>query len=197
MTFFRLLTPVSSPQGKMLRNGEILAYYEQALNEATQKRQTLDRARRTSTWRRVLGYPLIMLSLLVLTGLSLLCVIMNVGQIVAGFRSLPVYQTAVVDLGITSLSSLGVIGVIIEVILIGYLFITSMVGLYMIPIFSKFFSFYPPKEFSSLKCYFGSIQSFRTDHASKEFDAIDSSDFKLLHLCYTVNSLAPSIKDIR
>ena len=140
MTFFRLLTPVSSPQGKMLRNGEILAYYEQALNEATQKRQTLDRARRTSTWRRVLGYPLIMLSLLVLTGLSLLCVIMNVGQIVAGFRSLPVYQTAVVDLGITSLSSLGVIGVIIEVILIGYLFITSMVGLYMIPIFSKFFT---------------------------------------------------------
>jgi len=135
-----LLTPVSSPQGKMLRNGEILAYYEQALNEATQKRQTLDRARRTSTWRRVLGYPLIMLSLLVLTGLSLLCVIMNVGQIVAGFRSLPVYQTAVVDLGITSLSSLGVIGVIIEVILIGYLFITSMVGLYMIPIFSKFFT---------------------------------------------------------
>ena len=68
-------------------------------------------ARRTSTWRRVLGYPLIMLSLLVLTGLSLLCVIMNVCQIVAGFRTLPVYQsTVVVDLGITSLSSLGVIG---------------------------------------------------------------------------------------
>ena len=118
----------------MLRNGEILAYYEQALNEATQKRQTLDRARRTSTWRRVLGYPLIMLSLLVLTGLSLLCVIMNVGQIVAGFRSLPVYQSAVVDLGITSLSSLGVIGVIMEVILIGYLFVTSLVGLYTIPL---------------------------------------------------------------
>jgi len=129
-----LLTPVSSTQGKMLRNGEILAYYEQALNEATQKRQTLDRARRTSTWRRVLGYPLIMLSLLVLTGLSLLCVIMNVGQIVAGFRSLPVYQSAVVDLGITSLSSLGVIGVIMEVILIGYLFVTSLVGLYTIPL---------------------------------------------------------------
>lgn len=130
-----LLTPVSSPHGKILRNGEILAYYEQELNEATQKRKTLDTARRTSTWRRVLGYPLIMLSLLVLTGLSLLCVIMNVCQIVAGFRTLPVYQsTVVVDLGITSLSSLGVIGVIIEVILIGYLFITSLVGLYTIPL---------------------------------------------------------------
>ena len=52
-----------------------------------------------------------MLSLLVLTGLSLLCVIMNVCQIVAGFRTLPVYQSTVpVDLGISSLSSLGVIG---------------------------------------------------------------------------------------
>ena len=61
-----------------------------------------------------LGYPLIMLSLLLLTGLSLLCVVMNVAQIVAGFRSLPIYQTAVEEFGITSLSSFGAIGVIIE-----------------------------------------------------------------------------------
>lgn len=132
-----MLTPVSSPEGKILKNGEALAYYEQALNEASIKRENLDRARRTSTWRRVLGYPLIMLSLLALTSLSLLCVIMNVGQIVAGFRSLPIYQSAVVDLGITSLSSLGAVGVIIEVILIGYLFVTSLVGLYTIPVIKK------------------------------------------------------------
>ena len=55
-----------------------------------------------------------MLSLLLLTGLSLLCVVMNVAQIVAGFRSLPIYQTAVEEFGITSLSSFGAIGVIIE-----------------------------------------------------------------------------------
>ena len=60
------------------------------------------------------GYPLIMLSLLLLTGLSLLCVVMNVAQIVAGFRSLPIYQTAVEEFGITSLSSFGAIGVFIE-----------------------------------------------------------------------------------
>jgi len=132
-----LLTPVSSPDGRMLRNGEILAYYEKSLTEVTQKRHTLDKARRTSTWRRVLGYPLIMLSLLILTGLSLLCVLMNVGQIVAGFRSLPIYQTAVEEFGITSLSSFGAIGVIIEVILIGYLFVTSLVGLYTIPVITR------------------------------------------------------------
>ena len=55
-----------------------------------------------------------MLSLLLLTGLSLLCVVMNVAQIVAGFRSLPIYQTAVEEFGITSLSSFGAIGVFIE-----------------------------------------------------------------------------------
>jgi hypothetical protein len=132
-----MLTPVSSPDGRQLKNGDVLSYYELAWSEAKHKRQNLDRTRRTSTWRRVLGYPLIMLSLLGLTGLSLLCVIMNVGQIVAGFRTLPIYQTTVVDLGITSLSSLGAVGVIIEVILIGYLFVTSVVGLYTIPIIRR------------------------------------------------------------
>ena len=39
----------------------------------------------------------------------------------------------IVDLGHSSLMSLGVLGVAIEVMLIGYLFVTSLVGLYTIP----------------------------------------------------------------
>ncbi len=39
-----------------------------------------------------------------------------------------------VDLGLTSLTALGVLGVIIEVVLIGYLVLASLVGLYTIPI---------------------------------------------------------------
>ena len=39
----------------------------------------------------------------------------------------------IVDLGHSSLISLGVLGVAIEVTLIGYLFVTSLVGLYTIP----------------------------------------------------------------
>ena len=50
-----LLTPISSPEGRMLRNGEILAYYEKTRNEVRDKRQNLDMARQTSMWRRVLG----------------------------------------------------------------------------------------------------------------------------------------------
>lgn len=41
------------------------------------------------------------------------------------------------DLGLTSLSSLGVVGVIVEVILIGYLFVTSLVGVYTIPVVKR------------------------------------------------------------
>ncbi len=39
-----------------------------------------------------------------------------------------------VDLGLTSISTLGAVGVIIEVLLLGYLFLTSLVGLYTIPL---------------------------------------------------------------
>jgi hypothetical protein len=38
---------------------------------------------------------------------------------------------------LTSLSALGVFGVIIEVLLIGYLLVTSIVGLYTIPFIGK------------------------------------------------------------
>ena len=40
-------------------------------------------------------------------------------------------------MGLTSLSALGVIGVVVELVLIGYLFVTSLIGLYTIPIIKK------------------------------------------------------------
>ena len=43
------------------------------------------------------------------------------------------FQKPAHTLGIASLTSLGAAGVLIEVILIGYLFVTSLVGLYTIP----------------------------------------------------------------
>ena len=55
-----LLTPISSPEGRILRNGEILAYYEKTRNEVRDKRQNLDKARQTSMWRRVLGKNLVL-----------------------------------------------------------------------------------------------------------------------------------------
>ena len=68
--------------------------------------------------------------------MALVCVIANVMQIAAGFRELP-SSSKQQDLGLTSLSSLGVFGVIIEVVLLGYLLVTSLVGLYTIPIIKR------------------------------------------------------------
>jgi len=126
------MTPMVDTTGRRLKNGEVLTYYKSSLADATLKRKALDAARKTPMWRRILGYPFVMIFLLTLTALSLVSVISNVMQLMAGFRSLPLQQQFV-DLGISSLTSLGVLGVAIEVMLIGYLFVTSLVGLYTIP----------------------------------------------------------------
>jgi len=57
----------------------------------------------------------------------------------SGWRSLPTAkeQDKRFDLGISSLSALGALGVGIEVVIIGYLLVTSIVGLYSIPTFRK------------------------------------------------------------
>ena len=83
------MTHVTGPSGRRFRNGEVLPFYTQSLMEVRAKRQALDAARKTPTWRRILGYPLVFLALLALTAIALVCVIANVMQIVAGFRELP------------------------------------------------------------------------------------------------------------
>jgi hypothetical protein len=86
------MAPVVDAGGQRLKNGQVLSFYQQSLAEAAARRNTLDRARKTPIWRRILGYPLVMLFLLALTTISLICVISNVGQLMVGFRSLPLYQ---------------------------------------------------------------------------------------------------------
>ena len=58
------------------------------------KRKTLDAARKTPMWRRILGYPFVMIFLFALTALSLVSVISNVMQLMAGIRSLPLQQVS-------------------------------------------------------------------------------------------------------
>ena len=95
-----------------LKNGEVLAHYQTALKEVSSRRAALDRARKTPAWRRILGYPLVMMVLLTLTALALLCVVTNLGQIMAGLRTLPLpaKKNPEEDLGSTSLSSFGALG---------------------------------------------------------------------------------------
>ncbi|TRY73725.1 hypothetical protein TCAL_05840 [Tigriopus californicus] len=136
---FLQITPITNEERRRLRGDEIFAHFQKSLDEVTARRIQLERARNTPSWRRILGYPLVMMFVFALTTISLICVISNVGQIITGFRSLPVkpMKAPNVVLGSTSLSALGVFGVIIEVILIFYLMVTSLIGLYIIPPIGK------------------------------------------------------------
>merc|ERR1719192_1346553 len=77
-----------------------------------------------------------MLTLIGLTGLSLYLVATNMLLLLAGWRTLPSAEVEL-DLGTTSLSTLGVLGVVIEVLIIGYFLVTSIVGLYSLPPLKK------------------------------------------------------------
>nr|XP_058936594.1 protein LMBR1L isoform X1 [Kogia breviceps] len=81
--------------------------HRQVLALQTQ-RVLLEKRRKASAWQRNLGYPLAMLCLLVLTGASL-------GQV--------------------SFSKLGSFGAVIQVVLIFYLMVSSVMGFYSSPLF--------------------------------------------------------------
>ena len=112
---------------------DMLQYLERRLDDAVDKRENIERARNRGVLARKLGWPLAMLALMALTGLSLYLVAANTMLLAAGWRSLP-SNTETLDLGTTSLATLGVLGVIIEVLIIAYLLVTSIVGLYSIPL---------------------------------------------------------------
>ncbi|KAK5972903.1 LIMR family protein [Trichostrongylus colubriformis] len=79
---------------------------------------------------RIVKYPTIVISLLALTGISLLMVVINSLKLVFGFRSLPVYAQY---MEVHTRHSLGIVGVIVESITIMYVMSTSLTGLYSMP----------------------------------------------------------------
>ncbi|XP_036991960.2 protein LMBR1L isoform X2 [Artibeus jamaicensis] len=107
--------------------------HRQVLALQTQ-RVLLEKRRKASAWQRNLGYPLAMLCLLVLTGLSVLIVAIHILELLIDEAAMPRgMQDA--SLGQVSFSKLGSFGAVIQVILIFYLMISSVVGFYSSPLF--------------------------------------------------------------
>jgi len=132
------MAPVAMEKGGLrLRQGEVLEYLEKNLDEVVAKREGIQRARSRGALSRRLGWPLAMLALIALTSITLYLVATNMMLLAAGWRSLPSQSAGATLLGTSSLSTLGVIGVVIEVVVIAYLFVTSIVGLYSIPQFHR------------------------------------------------------------
>ena len=106
------------------------------LNERLKKleaeRRMLEKQKTPSAFRRNFLYPLGMLLLFALTGVTVLLVAQNTIELLIGIKALPL-SSRQFTLGIQSLSKLGLFGSLIALIVIIYLGAISTVGLYTTP----------------------------------------------------------------
>uniref|UniRef100_A0A914UKT0 Uncharacterized protein n=1 Tax=Plectus sambesii TaxID=2011161 RepID=A0A914UKT0_9BILA len=106
------------------------------LSELTDLRAELERQKRSVRWLQNLKYPVVMLLLLFLTGVSVLMVGINTLQLLFGYRSLPTYRQYI-ELGIGSQHTLGLFGAAIEITIIFYVMLASLVGVYTMPVLRR------------------------------------------------------------
>ncbi|XP_044066996.1 limb region 1 homolog-like protein [Siniperca chuatsi] len=99
------------------------------------KRIALEMRRKASPWQRNLGYPLAMLVLLALTVMCVLMVCFNVLELLLDETAMP---RGMEDphLGMASFSMFGSLGAAVQVVLILYLMVSSVVGFYSSPFFT-------------------------------------------------------------
>lgn len=99
------------------------------------KRVALETRRKASPWQRNLGYPLAMLVLLALTVMCVLMVCFNVLELLLDETAMP---RGMEDphLGMASFSMFGSLGAAVQVVLILYLMVSSVVGFYSSPLFT-------------------------------------------------------------
>ncbi|XP_047461621.1 limb region 1 homolog-like protein [Mugil cephalus] len=113
-------------------NMEVMKKEYQAVQS---KRVALEMRRKASPWQRNLGYPLAMLMLLALTVMCVLMVCFNVLELLLDEAALP---RGMEDphLGMASFSMFGSLGAAVQVVLILYLMVSSVVGFYSSPLFT-------------------------------------------------------------
>ncbi|XP_060079895.1 limb region 1 protein homolog [Ylistrum balloti] len=106
------------------------------LEEIEKDKAELEKRKKISPLRRNLGYPLVILALLALTVLCVLSVAHHFFELLVGIKALPVGAKETV-LGISSLSALGSVGAVLEIVLILYVMFASIEGFYSLPFFRR------------------------------------------------------------
>ncbi|XP_016094533.1 limb region 1 protein homolog [Sinocyclocheilus grahami] len=96
----------------------------------------LERRKKASAWEKNLLYPIVMLILLAGTAISVLLVALNIVYLLVDETALPKGSTER-DIGNASLSTFGVAQAVIEIILMFYLLVSSVVGFYSLRIFQE------------------------------------------------------------
>lgn len=101
------------------------------------RRLDLEKKRKKIYIRRKFLYPLAMISLLVLMSFTLLMVSCNIAELIITGKVFRTESKEAMVLGGSSLSSFGLVGASLEVAVILYLMLTSLVGVYSLPGFKR------------------------------------------------------------
>ncbi|XP_023568639.1 limb region 1 protein homolog isoform X1 [Octodon degus] len=114
---------------------------EQELENVKTLKTKLERRKKASAWERNLVYPAVMVLLLIETSISVLLVVCNILCLLVDETAMP-KGTRGPGIGHASLSTFGFVGAALEIILIFYLMVSSVVGFYSL----RFFGNFTPKK---------------------------------------------------
>ncbi|XP_069015629.1 limb region 1 protein homolog [Embiotoca jacksoni] len=114
--------------------GSFTHHLNKELDNIRNQRNKLERRKKASGWEKNLLYPIVMLSLLTGTTISVLMVALNILYLLVDETAMPKGST---DRGIgnTPLSPFGVAQAVLEIILMFYLMVSSVVGFYSLRVF--------------------------------------------------------------
>ncbi|XP_029955430.1 limb region 1 protein homolog isoform X1 [Salarias fasciatus] len=104
------------------------------LDNVRNQRNKLERRKKASGWEKNLLYPIVMLILLTGTTISVLMVALNILYLLVDETAMPKGSTER-GIGNTSLSTFGVAQAALEIILMFYLMVSSVVGFYSLRVF--------------------------------------------------------------
>ncbi|KAI1242588.1 hypothetical protein IHE44_0000120 [Lamprotornis superbus] len=112
---------------------------ERELEKVKSKKTNLERRKKASAWERNLVYPAVMILLLIETqkSFSVLLVALNILYLLVDETAMP-KGSGGPGIGNASLSTFGFVGAALEIILIFYLMVSSVVGFYSLRFFENF-----------------------------------------------------------
>ncbi|KAM6373840.1 limb region 1 protein homolog isoform 2-T2 [Alca torda] len=113
------------------------AELERELEKVKSKKTNLERRKKASAWERNLVYPAVMILLLTETSISVLLVALNILYLLVDETAMP-KGSGGPGIGNASLSTFGFVGAALEIILIFYLMVSSVVGFYSLRFFENF-----------------------------------------------------------
>lgn len=126
---------VNGNNGIYLQKQEMSSEQIVTLGKIREHKAKLERERDASGFEKNLLYPLCLIGLLAVTAICLLMVAINVFKLVFGSESALPYIQAYPTLGKISISKVGLVGICLQIFLILYFMIASIVGLYSAPFF--------------------------------------------------------------